>query len=141
MRKSHPSSHETNWSCDLIYTKSFTFTFARAIAANFSKVWLKFSWPQQSIHMTHISWDHAIFPKRYLFSFTTGHELGWRGPTYSFKKLINNVTTCFLKNDMYPLTQGLTTQLEIPNIENYKSKALSIIKKILTFDSYRYTPL
>ena len=129
MRKSHPSSHETNWSYDLIYTKSFTFTFARAIATNFSKVWLKSGWLQQSIHMTHLSCDHAIFSKRYLFGFTTGHELGWRGPTYSFKKLINNVTTCFLKNDMYPLTENLTTQLEIPNIENFTNLKLFLLLK------------
>ena len=119
MRKSHPSSHVTNWSYHIIYTKGFISTFARAIATNFSIVWLKFSWPQQSSHMTHLSCDHAIFAKRYICSFTTGYELGWRDPTYSFKKLIVHVTTCFLKNSMYLLTQGLRTQLEIPNTENF----------------------
>ena len=119
VRKSHPSSHVTNWSYHLIYTKGFISTFARAIVTNFSKVWLKFSWSQQSSHMTHLSRDHAIFAKRYIFSFTAGYELGWRCPTYSFKKLIDHVTTCFLKNSMYPLTQGLRTQLEIPNLESF----------------------
>ena len=60
---SHRPSHATHWSYDhmiykhMIYKKGFISTFVRAMATNFSKVWLKLSWPQPSSHVTHLSCD------------------------------------------------------------------------------------
>ena len=71
VRVSHPPSHVTHWWCDhMICKKSFTSTLARIMATNFSKVWLKSSWPEPSSHGTHLSFDHVIFAKRCISSIT-----------------------------------------------------------------------
>ena len=68
-------THRVTWLIDHEITwyakKSFISTFARTMATNFSKVWLKLSWPQPSSHVTHLSCDHVIFAKRCSSSFTT----------------------------------------------------------------------
>ena len=45
--------------------------YARIMAANFSNLWLKLSWPQPPSHVTHLSCDHVILGKRCISSFTT----------------------------------------------------------------------
>ena len=51
VRVSHPPSQLTHWSCDhVILKKSFTSTFARIIATNFSKEWL--SWVGRNHRVT-----------------------------------------------------------------------------------------
>ena len=50
--------------------KSFVSNFARAMATNFSKVWLKLNWPQPSSRVFHLSCDHVIFGKRCIWSLT-----------------------------------------------------------------------
>ena len=50
--------------------------------------------------------------------------------------------TCFLRNNMYPLTQGHRTELDISKQrKTHKSKAFFVIQKIFKSDSHRYTPL
>ena len=98
VRVSHPLSHVTHWSCDhVICKKTFFSTFARTMATNFNKVWLKLSWPQISSHVTHLSYDHVIISKRYISSFTTrmtiklGRVMSWSEgapPTLSSNFLI-----------------------------------------------------
>ena len=71
VRVFHPPSHVTHWSPgQVMFQKGFIFTFARTMATNFSKVWLKLSWSQALSHMTHLSRDHVIFAKRCISSFT-----------------------------------------------------------------------
>ena len=71
-RVSYPRNHVTHWLSDqVIFLKIFISTFARTTATNFSKAWLKLSWPLPLRYVTHLWCGHVIFPKRCISSFTT----------------------------------------------------------------------
>ena len=143
-------SHVTHWSCDLVICKqSFISILARTMVTNFSKVWLKLSWPQPSSYVTHLSchtlylkksaspvskrqwplnlvrlwvwvkWPHLLFP-----------VTCWESDNVLFKKC-NVSSNARLQN-----SAG-----DIKHRKTHKSKAFSVIQKILTFDSHHYTPL
>ena len=64
VRVSHPPSHVIYWSCDhVMLNKSYISSFGRTIANNFSKMWLKLSWPQPSSDVTHLLCHYVIFAK------------------------------------------------------------------------------
>ena len=67
-------THQVTWLIDHVITwffkKTLISTFARIIAINFIKVWLKLSWKKPSRNLTHLSCGHFIFSKRCISSFT-----------------------------------------------------------------------
>ena len=135
MRESHPPTHVTHWSCDhlIFIKKSFISTFARTMATNFSKVWLKLNWPQPSSYVTHISCDQIIFAKRGISSFTTftcrvvGYGKG--APTTLSSKLSITWSRTFWKTPCIH-SAGDTKQRKTD-----KSKAFFVLQIELKFDS------
>ena len=150
VRVSHPLSHVTHWSCDHVTCKkTFFSTFARTVATNFNKVWLKLSWPQISSHVTHLSYDHVIISKRCISSFTTpmtiklGRVMSWSEgapPTLSSNFLIK-WSRAFEKHHVSTNARPQNSVGDIKHRKTHKSKAFFVIQKILSFDSHQYTPL
>ena len=129
------------WSFDI--KKNFISSFARTMATNFSKVWLKSSWPQPVTWLIY----HAI--KLYLQKCTSPvSQHQWplwvrvKRLQLLLKWLVDQVITYFLRNVINPLTQGHWNQLHIANMEKLTNQKLFfVIQMIFKFDSHRYTPL
>ena len=131
------------------YLKSFISTFARTMATNFSKFWLKLTWPQPPSHVTHLPWDIAIFAKTWISSFTTpmaikrGRVMSYvegNAPTLSSNLLIK-WSVLFEKRHVSTKGRPQNSAWNIKHRQNHKLKAFPGIQKIAAFDSYRYTPL
>ena len=150
VRVSHSPNHVTHWSNGhVICKKSFISTFARTMATNFSKVWLKLSWPQPPTPVTHLSCDHVVFAKSCISSFTTPMTLNlvglWvtiKGPHLLFRVTCqSNDLLLFENRHVSPNARQQNSSGDIKHRKSHKSKAFFVIQKIVIFNSHRYTPL
>ena len=132
----------------MICKKSFISTFARTMATNFSKVWLKLSWPQPSSHVAHLSCDQVIFAKIRISSFDqwplnlVGLWVRMKEPHLLFQ------VTCRASDHVIFERHHVSTNARPHNSGGdmkyrkiHESKDFFVIQKILTFSSHRYRPL
>ena len=84
----------------------------------------------------------SLVSQRQWLSNFVGLWVRLKEPHLLFQVNCRSSDCALLEKVMYPLTQGYRTQLEISNIKKLiNQKLFFVIQKILSFDSYRYTPL
>ena len=152
MRVSHPPGHVTHWSCDhVISKKSFTSTFARAMATNLARCDL--NWVDRNHRVTWLIY-HVIM----LYSQKGASPVSQRqwqlrlvGLWVRVKNLLIHLlfqVTCrssdhvhFEKRHVSTNGRPYNSAGDIKHKKTHKSKAFFVIQNISTFDSHRYTPL
>ena len=98
------------------------------------------TWPLYHVITSYSQKETSPVSQRQWPSKLVGLWVRVKEPHLLFPVNFNQVIACFLRNVMYPLTQGYRTQLELSNIEKLTNQKLFfVIQKILTFDSYLYT--
>ena len=146
-------THRVTWLIHHVITwygkKSFISTFAKAIATNFSKVWLSWidrnhrvTWLVYHVITVYLHKGASLVSQRQWQLKLVGLWVRVKRPHLLFQVTYRSSDHVHFEKHHLSTNASHWTQLEMSNYrKTHKSKAFFVIQKISKFDSYRYTPL